>query len=55
MRSAKRQVIVAALGLPAGALVVSLPVFGVFGAGSGANHFTAYTLIYMGGFGTWFS
>jgi ABC-type uncharacterized transport system permease subunit len=46
---------VATLGLPAGALVVSLLVFGVFVAGSGANPFTAYTLMYMGGFGTWFS
>src|SRR5215472_12135861 len=55
MRSAKQQGIVAALGLPAGALVVSLLVFGVFVAGSGANPFTAYTLMYMGGFGTWFS
>jgi general nucleoside transport system permease protein len=55
MRSAKRQGIIAALGLPAGALVVSLLVFGVFVAGSGANPFTAYALMYMGGFGTWFS
>src|SRR5205823_10645856 len=55
MRSAKQQAIVAALGLPAGALVVSLLVFGVFVAGSGTNPFTAYTLMYIGGFGTWFS
>ena len=55
MRSAKQQEIVAALGLPAGALVVSLLVFGVFVAGSGANPFTAYALMYTGGFGTWFS
>ena len=44
MRSAKQQEIMAALGLPAGALVVSLLVFGVFVAGSGANPFTAYSL-----------
>ena len=55
MRSAKQQEIMAALGLPAGALVVSLLVFGVFVAGSGVNPFTAYTLMYTGGFGTWFS
>jgi general nucleoside transport system permease protein len=55
MRSAKRQEIVAALGLPAGALVLSLLVFNVFVASSGANPFTAYTLMYTGGFGTWFS
>ena len=35
MRSVKQQEIMAALGLPAGALVVSLLVFGVFMAGSG--------------------
>ena len=55
MRSARQQELMAALGLPAGALVVSLLVFGVFVAGSGANPFTAYTLMYTGGFGTWFS
>jgi simple sugar transport system permease protein len=55
MRSAKQQEIMVALGLPAGALVISLLLFGVFVAGSGANPFTAYTLMYMGGFGTWFS
>src|SRR2546421_12086685 len=55
MRSAKQQEIMAALGLPAGALVVSLLVFGVFVAGSGANPFAAYALMYQGGFGTWFS
>ena len=55
MRSAKRQEIMTVLGLPAGALVVSLLVFGVFVASSGANPFTAYTLMYTGGFGTWFS
>ena len=55
MRSVKQQEIMAALGLPAGALVVSLLVFGVFMAGSRANPFTAYTLMYVGGFGTWFS
>src|SRR5215475_16231468 len=55
MRSAKRQEIIATLGLPAGALVVALLVFGVFVAGSGANPFSAYSLMYTGGFGTWFS
>src|SRR5262245_46575573 len=55
MRSAKRQEIMAALGLPAGALVVSLLVFGVFVACSGVNPFAAYALMYQGGFGTWFS
>jgi simple sugar transport system permease protein len=55
MRSARQQEIMVALGLLAGALVVSLLVFGVFVAGSGVNPFTAYTLMYMGGFGTWFS
>src|SRR5712691_13477651 len=55
MRSAKQQEIMATLGLPAGALVVSLLVFGMFVAGSGTNPFTAYTLMYTGGFGTWFS
>src|SRR5262245_58272601 len=55
MRSAKRQEIMTTLGLPAGALVVSLLVFGVFVACSGANPFAAYSLMYTGGFGTWFS
>ena len=55
MRSARQQEIMATLGLLAGALVVSLLVFGVFVACSGANPFTAYTLMYTGGFGTWFS
>src|SRR5215468_9676755 len=55
MRSAKQQDIVATLGLPAGALVVSLLVFGMFVAGSGSNPFAAYSLMYTGGFGTWFS
>jgi ABC-type uncharacterized transport system permease subunit len=55
MRSARQREIMVALGLPAGALVVSLLVFGVFVAGAGVNPFTAYTLMYMGGFGTWFS
>jgi simple sugar transport system permease protein len=55
MRSARRQEIVAALCLPVGALVVSLLVFGVFVACSGANPFAAYSLMYTGGFGTWFS
>jgi simple sugar transport system permease protein len=46
---------VGALGLPAGALVVSLLVFGVFVAASRASPFAAYSLMYTGGFGTWFS
>jgi simple sugar transport system permease protein len=55
MHSAKQQEIVAALCLPAGALVVSLLIFGVFVGCSGANPFAAYSLMYTGGFGTWFS
>ena len=55
MRSAKAHELGVALGLPAGALLVSLLVFGVFVACSGVNPFTAYALIYQGGFGTWFS
>jgi simple sugar transport system permease protein len=55
MRSARQQEIVTALCLPAGALLVSLLVFGVFVACSGTNPFAAYSLMYTGGFGTWFS
>src|SRR3989442_13984614 len=55
MRHAKQHEIVVALCLPAGALLVSLLVFGVFVACSGANPFAAYALMYQGGFGTWFS
>src|SRR2546428_13795900 len=55
MVRARQQAMGAGLGLPGGALVISLLVFGVFVAGSGANPFTAYTLMYTGGFGTWFS
>jgi simple sugar transport system permease protein len=47
--------VVVALGLPAAALVVSLLLFGVFIAVSGSNPLTAYSLMYTGGFGTWFS
>ena len=43
------------LGLPVGALLVALLVFGGFVACSGANPLTAYALMYQGGFGTWFS
>jgi simple sugar transport system permease protein len=46
---------VVALGLPIGAVVVSLLVFGLFLSGSGHNPLTAYHLMYLGGFGTWFS
>src|SRR6266571_6759035 len=55
MRHAKQHEIVVALCLSAGALLVSLLVFGVFVACSGANPFAAYALMYQGGFGTWFS
>jgi simple sugar transport system permease protein len=46
---------VVALGLPVGAVVVSLLVFGLFLTASGRNPLTAYNLMYLGGFGTWFS
>src|SRR5438093_3845409 len=55
MRRTKPHEIVVALCLPAGALLVSLLVFGVFVACSGVNPFAAYALMYWGGFGTWFS
>src|SRR5262249_23072133 len=55
MRSAKSYELGVALGLPTGALLVSLLVFGVFVACSGSNPFAAYVLMYQGGFGTWFS
>ena len=55
MRYAKQHEIVVAWCLSAGALLVSLLVFGVFVACSGANPFAAYALMYRGGFGTWFS
>jgi general nucleoside transport system permease protein len=55
MRRTKPHEIVVALCLPAGALLVSLLVFGAFVACSGVNPFAAYALMYWGGFGTWFS
>lgn len=45
----------AALGVPVGAVAVALGLFGAFLAASGTDPLTAYRLIYMGGFGTWFS
>jgi simple sugar transport system permease protein len=41
--------------IPVGAVLASLVVFGLFVACLGKNPFTAYSLMYMGGFGTWFS
>jgi len=55
MRNARQHEIVVTLCLPTGALLVSLLVFGVFVACSGANPLAAYALMYQGGFGTWFS
>ena len=34
---------------------MSLLVFGLFVAASGVNPLSAYSLMYIGGFGTWFS
>src|SRR5262245_42136549 len=47
--------IVTTFCIPVGAVLVSLLVFGLFVACLGGNPFTAYSLMYMGGFGTWFS
>jgi ABC-type uncharacterized transport system permease subunit len=47
--------IVTTLCIPVGAVLVSLLVFGLFVACLGGSPFTAYSLMYMGGFGTWFS
>src|SRR5262245_24134514 len=55
MRREKAHALGVALGLPAGALLVSLLIFGGFVASSGVNPFAAYALMYQGGFGTWFS
>ena len=55
MQSAMAYRIVTAVGLPLGAMLVSLLVFGLFVAGAGSNPLVAYSLMYMGGFGTWFS
>lgn len=43
------------LGLPVGAMVVSLLGFGLFLAAVGSRPLEAYHLMYVGGFGTWFS
>ncbi len=43
------------LCLPGAALAVSLLVFGVCVALAGSNPFSAYQLMYLGGFGSWFS
>ncbi len=44
-----------ALTIPAGALAVSLILFGIFVAFAGANPLAVYQTIYSGAFGTWFS
>lgn len=43
------------LGLPVGAIVVSLLGFGLFLAAVGRHPLEAYHLMYLGGFGSWFS
>lgn len=43
------------LGLPIGAIVVSLLGFGLFLAAVGSHPLEAYRLMYLGGFGSWFS
>ena len=44
-----------ALTIPAGALAMSLILFGIFVAFAGANPFGVYRTIYSGAFGSWFS
>jgi simple sugar transport system permease protein len=44
-----------ALTIPAGALAVSLILFGIFVAFAGANPLGVYQTIYSGAFGSWFS
>jgi len=44
-----------ALIIPAGALAVSLILFGIFVAFAGANPLAVYRTIYRGAFGSWFS
>ena len=44
-----------ALAVPAGALAVSLILFGIFVALAGANPLAVYETIYSGAFGSWFS
>src|SRR2546426_12475143 len=44
-----------ALIIPAGALAVSLILFGIFVAFAGANPLAGYRTIYRGAFGSWFS
>src|SRR5712664_3894043 len=44
-----------ALTIPAGALAVSLVLFGIFVALAGANPLGVYETIYSGAFGSWFS
>src|SRR5438445_5304375 len=44
-----------ALTIPAGALAVSLILFGIFVALAGANPLAVYETIYSGAFGSWFS
>src|SRR5207245_2213836 len=44
-----------ALIIPAGALAVSLILFGIFVAFAGANPLAVYRTVYRGAFGSWFS
>src|SRR2546425_1834542 len=44
-----------ALIIPAGALAVSVILFGIFVAFAGANPLAVYRTIYRGAFGSWFS
>jgi simple sugar transport system permease protein len=55
MRHARQLESLVALALPVGAVLVALLLFGLFVAGSGSNPFAVYELMYVGGFGTWFS
>src|SRR5215218_7272485 len=47
--------IFAAVGVPIGAIIISMIVFGVFVAVNGVDPFAVYKSIYRGAFGTWFS
>jgi len=55
MQRAVYQGILTGLLLPLGALGVSLLLFGILLACAGTSPFSAYNLMYVGGFGTWFS
>jgi simple sugar transport system permease protein len=55
MQRTRFQGLGAAIALPVAALLVSLLLFGGFVAISGVHPFAVYHLMYLGGFGTWFS